>query len=92
MVARGGAGFFQTLETFKEHTLACAVGAVIDLLPSRKKNSIVKAAELLRRGAKASSTDRLVYVNGCHASRKLGNCENALMRGVRIGVAPWPFG
>ena len=74
VVARGGARFFQTLETFKEHTLAYALGAVIDMLPRRKKNSKLKAAELPRRGAKASSTDRLGYVNGCHASRKLGNC------------------
>ena len=28
VVASGGAGFFQTLETFKEHTLAYAFGAV----------------------------------------------------------------
>ena len=59
VVARGGARFFQTLETFKEHTLAYAFLAVIDMLPIRKTNSIVKAAELPRRGAKASSTDQL---------------------------------
>ena len=59
VVARGGAGVFEALETFEKHMLAYALGAVKDMLPCRKMASIVKAAELLRRGAKASSTDQL---------------------------------